>query len=163
MKNKKAKFIIGSVMIVSAIGYLIGTSIQSTSKFFLTVDELALATVDYRGTGLKVKGRVVNGSIDRNPKDHLTVAFTIEEKTSSLPVIYKGITPDMFEDGREVVVEGILGKDGVFHANTLLTSCPSKYEAEKEAGKTHPGSIPYGDDKTPDLESPNILPGKTTI
>ena len=31
MKNKKAKFIIGSAMIVSALGYLIGSSIQSTS------------------------------------------------------------------------------------------------------------------------------------
>ena len=163
MKNKKAKFIIGSMMIVSAIGYLISTSIQSTSKFFMTVDELAVATVDYRGAGLKVKGTVVNGSIDRNPNDHLTVSFKIEEKTSSLPVIYKGITPDMFEDGREVVVEGTLGNDGVFHANTLLTSCPSKYEAEKEAGKTHPGNVPYGDDPAPDLESPNILPNKTTI
>ncbi len=163
MKNKKAKFIIGSMMIVSAIGYLISTSIQSTSKFFMTVDELAVATVDYRGAGLKVKGTVVNGSIDRNPNDHLSVSFKIEEKTSSLPVVYKGITPDMFEDGREVVVEGTLGSDGVFHANTLLTSCPSKYEAEKEAGKTHPGNVPYGDDPAPDLESPNILPSKTTI
>ena len=34
MKNKKAKFNIGSMMIVSAIGYLISTSIQSTSKFY---------------------------------------------------------------------------------------------------------------------------------
>ncbi|NIQ00058.1 MAG: hypothetical protein GWM98_06255, partial [Nitrospinaceae bacterium] len=81
---------------------------------------------------------------------------------STLPVVYKGVTPDMFEGGREVVVEGTLGTDGVFHANTLLTSCPSKYEAEKEAGKTHPGNIPYGKEKTPALESPKILPEKTT-
>ncbi len=163
MKHKQIKFIIGSVGIVLALGYLIATSISTTSKFFLTVDELAVAGTLYHGEGLKVKGTVVNGSISRNPDNSLDVSFQIEEKKSMLPVVYKGITPDMFEDGREVVVEGTLGHDGVFRANTLLTSCPSKYEAEKEAGKTHPGDIPYDGNKQPALESPKILPGKTTI
>ncbi len=163
MKHQQIKFVIGSVCIVLAVGYLITTSITTTSKFFFTVDELAVAGTQYQGEGLKVKGTVVNGSISRNPDNHLDVSFKIEENKSTLPVTYKGITPDMFEDGREVVVEGTLGKDGVFHANTLLTSCPSKYEAEKEAGKTHPGNIPYDGGKQPALESPKIQPGKTTI
>ncbi len=163
MKHKKVKFIIGSVCIVLALGYLITTSIKTTSKFFLTVDELEAAGTQYHGAGLKVKGTVVSGSINRNPDNRLDVSFRIEENKSTLPVTYKGITPDMFEGGREVVVEGTLGRDGVFHANTLLTSCPSKYEAEKEAGKTHPGSTPYDGNKQPALESPKILPDKTTI
>jgi cytochrome c-type biogenesis protein CcmE len=163
MKSKQIKFIVGSVLIVLAVGYLITTSISKTSKFFLTVDELTVAAAQYQGAGLKVKGKVVNGSINRNPDNALQVSFRIEENKAMLPVTYKGVTPDMFEDGREVVVEGTLGRDGVFHANTLMTSCPSKYEAEKEAGKTHPGNVPYGKDKQPALESPNIQPGKTTI
>ena len=163
MKHKKIKFVVGSVLIVLAVAYLITTSISTTSKFFLTVDELTMAGTQYHGAGLKVKGKVVNGSISRDPKNHLDVSFRIEENKATLPVSYKGVTPDMFEDGREVVVEGTLGRDGVFHANTLMTSCPSKYEAEKEAGKTHPGNVPYGKEKQPALESPKIQPGKTTI
>jgi len=78
-------------------------------------------------------------------------------------VSYQGVTPDMFIDGGEVVVEGALGKDGVFHANTLLTSCPSKYEAEKEAGKMHPGTFPKADKyREPGLNKVEALP-KTTI
>lgn len=53
-----------------------------------------------------------------------------------LPVRYNGILPDMFADGRDVIVEGKV-ENGVFHARTLLTTCPSKYEAdqvEAEAG-----------------------------
>ena len=61
-----------------------------------------------------------------------------------------------------MVVEGTLAKDGVFHASTLLTSCPSKYEAEKEAGKTHPGSIPFGDEKPMTLEQ-KYVPQKKKI
>jgi cytochrome c-type biogenesis protein CcmE len=36
----------------------------------------------------------------------------------------------MFAEGRDVIVEGTYGHGGSFHARTLLTSCPSKYEAE---------------------------------
>lgn len=156
MSNKKIKFAIGSLLIVFAVGYLITMGISNTSKYFFTVDELANQDVGYHGKGLKVKGNVVAGSIVRNPADKLDVTFVIEEKQSTLPVVYKGITPDMFIDGGEVVVEGTLAEDGVFHANTLLTSCPSKYEAEKEAGKTHPGSIPLGGEKPLTLDQQNI-------
>jgi cytochrome c-type biogenesis protein CcmE len=163
MMPKKAKFVMGSVLIVGAIGYLITMGISTTSQYFFTVDELMSQKVSYAGTGLKVKGNVVTGSIARDSENFLKVNFSIEDKKSNLDVVYEGIIPDMFKDGQEVVVEGTLAKDGVFHANTLLTSCPSKYEAEKEAGKTHPGAMPNLDkykDAAP--KSTEALP-KTTI
>jgi cytochrome c-type biogenesis protein CcmE len=163
MTQKKTKFIVGSVLIVAAIGYLITTGINSTSKYFFTVDELMSQKVSYAGAGLKVKGNVVNGSIVRDTENYLKINFAIEDKSSNLNVIYEGIIPDMFKDGQEVVVEGTLAQDGVFHANTLLTSCPSKYEAEREAGKSHPGNIPYPDTKKDEgSKSTESLP-KTTI
>ena len=162
MKQKKVRFLVGSLLIVGAIGYLITMGISNTSQYFFTVDELLRQKVSYAGAGLKVKGNVVDGSIKRDPNDYLDVKFLIEENKSSLKVTYKGVTPDMFADGREVVVEGTLGRDGVFHANTLLTSCPSKYEAEKEAGKMHPGSLNTDKYKEPGLKKTDTLP-KTTI
>lgn len=162
MINKKAKFIVGSVLIVSAIAYLISAGISNTSQYFFTVDELMSQKASYAGAGLKVKGTVVDGSIIRDPNDYLKVNFSIAEKTSNLKVVYQGVTPDMFGDGREVVVEGTLTNEGVFHANTLLTSCPSKYEAEKEAGKMHPGTLPGYESKETVPESPAASP-KTTI
>ncbi|GJL77482.1 MAG: cytochrome C biogenesis protein CcmE [Nitrospinaceae bacterium] len=163
MMPKKTKFVIGSAFIVIAIGYLISMGISTTSQYFFTVDELMSQKVSYAGTGLKVKGNVVNGSIVRDSDNFLKINFSIEDKSSNLDVIYEGIIPDMFKDGQEVVVEGTLAKDGVFHANTLLTSCPSKYEAEKEAGKSHPGTLPNLD-KYKDLnpKSTESLP-KTKI
>jgi len=162
MINKKAKFAAGSVLIIAAIAYLISAGISNTSQYFFTVDELLSQKTSYAGAGLKVKGTVVDGSIIRDPNDYLNVKFSIAEKMSNLKVVYKGVTPDMFADGREVVVEGTLTQDGVFHANTLLTSCPSKYEAEKEAGKTHPGTLPGYETKEPGPETPTASP-KTTI
>ena len=162
MKHKKVRFLVGSLLIVGAIGYLITMGISNTSQYFFTVDELLSQKVSYAGSGLKVKGNVVNGSIQRDPNDYLNVMFSIEEKESSLKVAYQGVTPDMFADGREVVVEGTLGEDGVFHANTLLTSCPSKYEAKKAAGKMHPGTLNTDKYKEPGLNKADAFP-KTTI
>jgi cytochrome c-type biogenesis protein CcmE len=48
-----------------------------------------------------------------------------------VPVAYRGILPDMFAAGREVVVEGRYG-DGSLAARQILTSCPSKYEPAGE-------------------------------
>lgn len=162
MQNKKIKFAIGSFLIVGAIGFLITSSISSTSKFYFTVDELVASNQVSPGTGLKVKGNVVQGSIARNPEDYLDVAFSIEFKNAKLPVRYNGVTPDMFKDGNEVVVEGTMDRQGVFHANTLMTSCPSKYEAEKEAGKSHPGNIPMDGGPQPAQPAPDFS-SKTTI
>lgn len=146
-----------------AVGYLITAGISTSSMYFFTVDELANQSESFHGKGLKVKGTVVMGSIVRNPEDKLNIAFSIEEKQSTLPVVYKGITPDMFKDGGEVVVEGTLAEDGVFHASTLLTSCPSKYEAEKESGKVHPDSIPRKGEKKPLTFDQLGIPPKTKI
>ncbi len=47
-----------------------------------------------------------------------------------LPVVYKGVKPDTFEQGESVVAEGRLGSDGVFQASNILVKCPSKYESQ---------------------------------
>ena len=73
MKHKKVRFLVGSLLIVGAIGYLITIGISNTSQYFFTVDELLSQKVSYAGSGLKVKGNVVNGSIQRDPDDYLNV------------------------------------------------------------------------------------------
>lgn len=170
MAPKKIKFIVGALLIVGSIGYLISASISKTSMYFMTVGELASrGASSFAGEVLKVKGNVVKGSIVRDPNDYLDVVFMIEDKEgpkgkaakNNLRVQYKGITPDMFVDEGEVVVEGVI-KGGVFHANTLLTSCPSKYEAEREAGKSHPGGLSPYDLQDPPQKKLVSLP-KTTI
>jgi len=175
MSPKKIKFMVGAALVVGSIGYLISSSISKTSMYFVTVGELASRGMNsFQGEVLKVKGNVVKGSIVRNPKDFLDVAFVIADKDvpggktdgnkpgkNNLKVQYKGITPDMFIDDGEVVVEGVI-KGGIFHANTLLTSCPSKYEAEREAGKSHSDGLSTYDLKDSYQKKP-VSESKTAI
>jgi cytochrome c-type biogenesis protein CcmE len=64
---------------------------------------------------------------------HLSLAFRIGEGEARLPVQYTGVKPDMFQAGVNVIVEGRIGRDGVLMASILMTSCPSKYQDEKNA------------------------------
>ncbi len=67
-----------------------------------------------------------------------TIEFQVTDGAQTYPVTYRGLAPDTFTDAQEieVVVEGRLGRDGVFRATTLLAKCGSRYEAQyKEMGK----------------------------
>jgi len=61
---------------------------------------------------------------------------TLEGGLSMVAVVYRGLRPDMFSAGRDVIIDGSF-EGGSVVANTLLTQCPSKYEApspEKKYG-----------------------------
>ncbi len=58
---------------------------------------------------------------------HRLLRFAITDGEHVLPVAYSGIVPDIFSEGRQVVVEGMLGPSGTFDATTLLSKCPTKY------------------------------------
>lgn len=131
MTKKQIKFTAGSLVIVATIIYLIYTGISQTSVYFFTVSEL----IDKKDTifdeGVRVNGTVVPGSINKD-NSNLKVNFKITDSKKNLLVLYEGIIPDMFKENIDVVVEGTVDQNGNLNANILLTSCPSKYEAEKK-------------------------------
>jgi cytochrome c-type biogenesis protein CcmE len=126
--NKKFKFIVGGVIIVLVIVYLIYTGIQSSSAYYLTIDEL-YARSDLMGRQVRVSGLVDAATIDYNSKD-LILAFDISSETGQhLPVVFNGPMPDQMREGAEAIIEGKF--DGsTFNANTLLLKCPSRYEEQ---------------------------------
>ncbi len=146
----------GSLVIVAAVGTLIYAAVRETSAYFMTVEEYAVDPGAHSDKPLRLAGRVSDGSVDWNPAT-LDLAFVIQPipprleqgeaviaaapvepvaapPALTLPVRYNGVLPDMFAAGRDVIVEGRV-QSGVFHANTLLTTCPSKYEADVPHGE----------------------------
>jgi len=129
--ERHRRFIIGASIIVAAVAYLVYTGIRETSVYYLTIEEFLAKREAVAGEGLRVSGQVGDKSIDWNPAT-LDLKFRLVDAKSNdgVLVAYNGVLPDMFADGRDVIVEGTYARDGAFHARTLLTSCPSKYEAE---------------------------------
>ena len=137
----RTKFLIGGVLVLGTAGYLMASSIKETAVYYLTPGELSAKTVadpTFYDTGVKIGARVVPGSIKRSPGGRET-SFAITDGAKTYNVIYRGITPDTFTDGVDVVVEGRLGRDGTFHATTLLAKGASRYENAPEKYKQTPG------------------------
>jgi cytochrome c-type biogenesis protein CcmE len=139
---RRGRFLVGAVVIFAAVAYLVYAGIRETSVYYLTIDEFLNKKETLVGQGVRVAGRVQHGTMHWNATS-LDLAFGLggfqpEGKAaaaarSPVPVHYRGILPDMFAEGRDVIVEGIYGNDGTFAANTILTSCPSKYEPDAPA------------------------------
>ncbi|HZK78613.1 MAG TPA: cytochrome c maturation protein CcmE [Gemmatimonadaceae bacterium] len=137
----RTKFLLGGALVLGTAGYLMASSIKDTAVYYLTPGELSAKTVSdptFYDTGVKVGARVVPGSIKREPGGR-QVSFAISDGAKTYNVIYRGITPDTFTDGVDVVVEGRLDRAGTFHATTLLAKCASRYENAPDKYKTTPG------------------------
>jgi cytochrome c-type biogenesis protein CcmE len=133
------KFLIGAGVIVASVGLLIAQGVKETGVYFLTPTELAAKTSadpTFYDTGLKMGAKVVPGSIHRAP-DNRRIDFQVSDGVRSYPVTYRGLVPDTFTDANdiEVIVEGRLGRDGVFRATEVLAKCGSRYEAVYDEAK----------------------------
>jgi cytochrome c-type biogenesis protein CcmE len=49
------------------------------------------------------------GSVVRD-KDALTVRFSVTDTAQTIPVVYTGILPDLFKEGKGVVAQGASGR-----------------------------------------------------
>lgn len=120
----RLKFLVGAAIILVVLGWLIFSNIEGATAHYLTVEELlAQGPSDQM---VRVSGLVVGNTIDWDPQ-RLILRFEIAGEDGSLPVLYQGVSPDMFQDGAQTVVEGRYASSGLFEASTLLLKCPSKY------------------------------------
>jgi cytochrome c-type biogenesis protein CcmE len=98
--------------------------------YFLTVPEVQQRMTTLKGEPIRVAGKVTADPINWDVRN-LSLAFVMGDEQARIPVRYKGVKPDMFQTGVDVIVEGHIGHDGVLAASVLMTSCPSKYQDEK--------------------------------
>lgn len=115
----------GVIVVVFIVGVVI--LVQRQGAYYRQVAELT--TGQYDGKNVKVGGRVLDGTIER---DAAGVHFTIEDLTgeqATVNVVYAGQMPNTFEPGVDVVVIGKYASNGaLITADQLQTKCPSKYE-----------------------------------
>ncbi len=147
MVARNYKFGLGTVILAGAIGYLMYSGVQQSAKYYFTVGEFMQRRDALLGQGVRVSGRVAEGSLRKQTSTKGTqMSFRIGDSGEgaavqavlTVPVAYIGVAPDMFGEGRDVIVEGEY-VDGTLRAQTIMTSCPSKYEAEMERARLEGG------------------------
>jgi len=136
--NQRAKILVGSSIIVVAIAFLfISAFASSGTSYLMQVDE-AVYKINHENVvdkKMRIEGRILPGSISWNAKA-LELKFIMVpikgSEDNKLPVVYNDVKPDNLEHPEaQIVVEGKY--DGqIFHADTLLVKCPSKYEKKQQ-------------------------------
>lgn len=129
----RLKFFWISTIALFSVGFLVSSGMQETMVYSVTAKELLANPDKFAGRGVRLEGKVVEGSLI---KQHATsCGFSIASESTTLPVHYDGILPDTFRENHDVVLEGEYG-NGVFTARQIFTKCASKYEAVPEHDST---------------------------
>ena len=148
------KIVLSVVAVVGAVGSLFYFSAVPGLEHYKYVDEVMASADQYRGKRLKVHGYVVEGSILKK-RDTLDYKFKLETRAPRGPAMieaeYRGLVPDNFKAGAEVVAKGTLTSDNrlMVVKDGIDAKCPSKYETgapkldpNKAPAPTKPGTAP---------------------
>jgi cytochrome c-type biogenesis protein CcmE len=135
---KGKRFLIGGVIILAALAYMIYGGMREAIVYFVTPSELKAKENGSADKFLRMGGMVVKGSLQKD-RQNLTYRFDLTDGSATFPVFFKGIPPDLFTEGKGAVVEGRIGKDGVFQATTIMAKHAEEYSPHadgKEAAKS---------------------------
>lgn len=132
---RQYKFLAGITVMLATIGFLVWTAVDQTKMYMITVPEFLSAGQAYANSTVRIAGKVAPGSMkwDGSARDLRFTVIDMAGQAGEVQVHYTGLLPDMFAEDRNVVVEGPYTAASPFEATAVLTSCPSKYQAE--AGK----------------------------
>jgi cytochrome c-type biogenesis protein CcmE len=131
-RHKRIAFILVGLVGLSIAAYLVASAFRNNLVFFFSPTQVAAKEAPINRT-FRVGGLVQEGTLKRDP-DGLTVRFTVTDTAQSIPIVYKGILPDLFKEGRGCVAQGKLTSDGVFQAEQVLAKHDENY-MPPEAGQ----------------------------
>ena len=124
-RHRRFAWIGAGVLLLAAATALVLNAFQSNLVFFFSPTDIAENRAP-QGRAFRIGGMVEEKSLTRAP-DGLTVRFNVTDTAKSVPVVYMGILPDLFKEGKGVVAQGKVGPDGVFHATEVLAKHDENY------------------------------------
>ncbi len=129
-RKRKLRLVIAFGVALLLAGALVYTSFSASTEAS-SPSEVKAASEP--GRSYELTGKVVEGSVRRDD-ERLRFAIRDRDGTESVPVVYEGVVPDPFREGREVIVSGEMrGGSFVAERDSLVTKCPSKFTKEKTA------------------------------
>lgn len=127
MKPRQKRFVF-IVVAVAALALVVGLVLNALDKnvsLYFTPTQVSNNEAP-QGRSFRIGGVVEEGSVKRQA-DGLSVHFVITDRHKSITVVYKGILPDLFKEGKGVVAQGKVEADGVMHAEEVLAKHDENY------------------------------------
>jgi cytochrome c-type biogenesis protein CcmE len=129
-RHKRIAFIVAGVAGLGVAAYLVASAFRNNLVFFFSPTQVAAREAPV-GRTFRIGGLVQEGTLKR---DGLKAEFIVTDTAASVPVVYNGILPDLFKEGRGCVAQGKISADGVFHADQVLAKHDENY-MPPEAGQ----------------------------
>ena len=129
-RHKRITFIVVGLAGLGLAAFLVASAFRNNLVFFFSPTDVVAKKAPV-GRTFRVGGLVQEGTLKR---DGLNVQFTVTDTAASIPVVYNGILPDLFKEGRGCVAQGKIDASGVFHAEQVLAKHDENY-MPPEAGQ----------------------------
>jgi cytochrome c-type biogenesis protein CcmE len=141
-KHQRLALVVIAVVAVIAAVLLAMWGLKDRAAYFYTPAEVAAGKAAV-GQPIRLGGMVEKGSIQKM-SDGVTIRFKVSDGVADVPVVFRGIVPDLFREGSGAVAEGRLSSDGTFVADNILAKHDERYMppelgnevAEHKAAKT---------------------------
>ena len=139
-RHRRLAWIGLGVVILGVAAALVLNVFQSNLVFFFTPSQVAAKEAP-QGRAFRIGGLVEAGSVKRIPNS-VDVTFVVTDTVQRVPVVYSGLLPDLFKEGKGVVAQGMLAADGTFKATEVLAKhdenyMPPEAGAALEAAQKH--------------------------
>lgn len=129
-RQKKVSIFIGVVVVAAGlVAWLVVKALNQDGgiNFAYTPSEV-FAKKAPTDRSFRIGGLVTEHSLKRE-QGGLTVHFELTDTIRSIPVVFTGPLPDLFQEGKGAVAQGKLEADGVFHATEVLAKHNETYQA----------------------------------
>lgn len=144
-RHKKLVIIASAVTALSVASILVLNAFQSNLVFFFSPSQVVAKEAPI-GKSFRIGGLVAEGSVQRDDRS-TTVRFAVTDTAQTIPVVYTGILPDLFREGKGVVAQGKISTSGIFEADEVLAKHDENYmppeaaEALEQAAKAQKASL----------------------
>ena len=127
MYNKKVKlralFLFLSILSVILVIFLVLKSLEENVVYFLSPTEIKNLN-EATAEKIRVGGMVKDQSIKINSDK---INFIITDFKNEINVVYSGIIPNLFQENKGVVAEGVLKDKSFFEAEKILAKHDENY------------------------------------
>jgi cytochrome c-type biogenesis protein CcmE len=124
-RQRRLGILLAALVCAGAATALTLNAFRSNLVFFFSPSQIAAKEAPVAQV-FRLGGLVERGSIQRE-RDGMTFRFIVTDTARGVPVVYHGLLPDLFREGKGVVARGRLGEDGVFVANEVLAKHDENY------------------------------------
>jgi cytochrome c-type biogenesis protein CcmE len=135
-RHRRFAWIAAGLAVLGVAVALVLNAFQSNLVFFFSPTDVVENKAP-QGRTFRVGGLVEEKSVKR---EGVVVRFNVTDTAKTIPVVYTGILPDLFKEGKGVVAQGKLGPDGVFTASEVLAKHDENYmppEAAEAVNRAH--------------------------